>query len=106
MEAETVGDHEQAVLIAGQWFPDMALELATNAACHTHTKFTVLLEGTAHEVLLTVSDGAAAPPVLRHVSHSATAGRGMHIVSHYSRDWGVVEGTRDTKSVWASFGVR
>ena len=84
----------------------VASELATNAACHTHTKFTVLLEGTAHEVLLTVSAGAAAPPVVRHVSHSATAGRGMHIVSHYSRDWGVVEGTRDTKSVWASFGVR
>ncbi len=81
-------------------------ELATNAACHTRTKFTVLLEGTAHEVLLTVSDGATAPPVVRHVSPSATAGRGMHIVSHYSRDWGVVQRSRDTKSVWASFGLR
>jgi anti-sigma regulatory factor (Ser/Thr protein kinase) len=84
----------------------VASELATNAACHTHTTFTVLLEGTAHEVLLTVSDGAAAPPVVRRISQSATEGRGMHIVSHYSRDWGVVQGTRDSKSVWASFGVR
>lgn len=84
----------------------VASELATNAACHTGTKFTVLIEATARELLLTVSDGAAAPPVVRHASPSATAGRGMHIVSHYSQDWGVVPGARDTKSVWASFDLR
>jgi anti-sigma regulatory factor (Ser/Thr protein kinase) len=84
----------------------VASELATNAASHTGTKFTVVLEGTADEVLLTVSDGAATPPVVRTVTHSETEGRGMHIVSHYSRAWGVVEGSQDTKAVWASFGLR
>jgi anti-sigma regulatory factor (Ser/Thr protein kinase) len=84
----------------------VASELATNAACHTRTKFTVVLEGTTDEVLLTVSDGAASLPVVRAVNHSATEGRGMHIVKHYSRAWGVVEGSSDTKAVWASFGLR
>ena len=85
----------------------VASELATNAALHTKTKFGVVLEGTADEVLLTVSDGAASPPVVRDVTHSATEGRGMHIVSHYSRRWGVVEGSSgDSKAVWASFGLR
>lgn len=83
----------------------VASELATNAACHTGTRFTVELEGLVDGVLLRVSDGAASRPVVRDITDFETEGRGMHIVSHYSEAWGVVERSCDSKAVWASFGL-
>jgi hypothetical protein len=81
-------------------------ELATNAARHARTSFTVLLEGLIDSVRLTVTHDCVPRPVLTAVPVMATAGRGLNIVGYYSRDWGVGEERRNTKSVWASFDLR
>ncbi len=80
-------------------------ELATNAARHAKTLFTVVLEGLSDSIRLTVTDSSRLPPVLSASSEEATAGRGLHVVAHYSRDWGVTRGRRNGKSVWASFDL-
>jgi hypothetical protein len=80
-------------------------ELATNATRHARTSFTVLLEGLDHSIRLTVTHDCAARPVLTTIPVMATAGRGLNIVGYYSQDWGVSEGKRYAKSVWASFDL-
>jgi anti-sigma regulatory factor (Ser/Thr protein kinase) len=81
-------------------------ELATNAARYAKASFTVLLEGLSDSVRLTVTHDCAPRPVLTTVPVMATAGRGLNIVGYYSSDWGVSEGKRNAKSVWASFDLR
>ncbi len=81
-------------------------ELATNAARHARSSFTVLLEGLTDSVRLTVTDSSRFRPVLSAAPGLATAGRGLHVVGFYSRDWGVRQGSRNGKSVWASFDMR
>jgi hypothetical protein len=80
-------------------------ELATNAARHAKTLFTVVLEGLRDSIRLTVIDSSRLPPVLSASPEQATAGRGLHVVAHYSRDWGVTQEKRNGKSVWASFDL-
>ena len=87
----------------------VASELATNAVIHARTAFTVTLEGRMQSVLLAVRDGSSArpqPPVDTLAPASATSGRGLMVVSTFSESWGVTLWEDDTKSVWASFGVR
>lgn len=80
-------------------------ELATNAARHAKTTFTVLLEGLSQSIRLTVRDSSRLRPILTASPELATAGRGLHVVGYYSRDWGVKQ-ERNAKSVWASFDLR
>ena len=84
----------------------VASELATNAARHAKTSFTVVLEGLTDSIRLTVEDHSRFRPVLSATPVLATAGRGLHVVGYYSRDWGVRQGNRNGKSVWASFDLR
>jgi hypothetical protein len=81
-------------------------ELATNATRHARTSFTVLLEGLEDSIRLTVTHDCAARPVLTTTPMMATAGHGLNILGNYSQDWGVREGKRYAKSVWASFDLR
>ena len=55
-------------------------ELATNAARHARTSFTVLLEGLVDSVRLTVTHDCVPRPVMSAVPVMATAGRGLNIV--------------------------
>ena len=84
----------------------VASELATNAVRHGRTPFSVMLEGTDHRIELTVSDDSVLRPVVRPVAALSTGGRGLAIVSQHSEAWGVHEGRRNAKSVWASFDTR
>ena len=84
----------------------VASELATNAALHAKTAFTVLLEGFERMVRVSVSDDSVLLPVVCTPSAMDTAGRGLGIVDLYSRAWGVTDGKRNAKWVWATFEVR
>ena len=64
---------------------------------------TLRSDGTS--VLLTVGDGSSAVPV-QATAGEWMGGRGLAIVDELSRDWGVIHGPGETKSVWASFGTR
>jgi hypothetical protein len=84
----------------------VASELASNAARHARTPFTVMLEGLTDSVRLTVSDKSAALPVRSEMPVMETTGRGLNVVSYYSRDWGVRRDGATGKAVWASFARR
>jgi anti-sigma regulatory factor (Ser/Thr protein kinase) len=82
-------------------------ELATNAVVHARTPFTVMLSGDAgvDAVRVSVTDGKsfALGAPLAALSFD-TRGRGLYLVSAYSKDWGVTP-TRAGKTVWASFSL-
>jgi anti-sigma regulatory factor (Ser/Thr protein kinase) len=85
----------------------VASELATNAVVHAATEFTVVLEGKATSVLLTVSDGSSgALRPLDIAPATAASGRGLHIVNIVSQEWGVGDLEGSSKSVWARFARR
>jgi hypothetical protein len=96
-------EHELAYLVEDVRL--VASELASNAAQHARTPFTVKLEGLTDSVRLTVTDESSSGPIRKEMQATATAGRGLNIVRCYSRDWGVTRGT-NMKSVWASFALR
>ncbi len=81
-------------------------ELATNAAQHARTDFTVRLQGVPGSVRLSVSDESSSRPIRSEMPPAGSGGgRGLNLVSSHSSDWGVTRG-RGTKSVWASFALR
>jgi len=80
-------------------------ELATNAVVHAGTPFTVVLSRDGDSVRLSVTDGMAYaldPPVA--TVWFDTRGRGLYLVSAYSKDWGITP-TQAGKTVWASFSL-
>jgi anti-sigma regulatory factor (Ser/Thr protein kinase) len=81
-------------------------ELATNATRHARTRFTVLLEGGEDVVRLTVSDDSVLRLVRAEPDSTGEGGHGLSIVERCSGEWGVTEGRRNAKSVWACFDVR
>ena len=84
----------------------VASELATNAAQHARTDFTVRLQGVPGSVRLSVSDESSSRPIRSEMPPAGSGGgRGLNLVSSHSSDWGVTRG-RGTKSVWASFALR
>jgi anti-sigma regulatory factor (Ser/Thr protein kinase) len=80
--------------------PQVLSELATNAALHARTSFTVTVHLADECLLLEVSDASARVPRARHYAPDATTGRGMGLVAALSLSWGTT-GAAGGKTVWA-----
>jgi anti-sigma regulatory factor (Ser/Thr protein kinase) len=76
-------------------------ELATNACVHAHSPFTVSLSRQGSHLLVEVTDEDTAAIPLQPLVETATAGRGMQIVTSLATSWGVRASPRRGKSVWA-----
>jgi anti-sigma regulatory factor (Ser/Thr protein kinase) len=77
-------------------------ELATNAVLHARSEVEVELVELEDGVLLGVSDGSAALPVLRRHGREAGTGRGLWLLDQYSQRAGVdVRRPGTGKQVWA-----
>lgn len=79
--------------------PQVLTELATNAALHARTAYTVHLRVEPDSLLIEVSDSSPARPQLRHYGTDATTGRGIALVEAMSKAWGV-EASPTGKTVW------
>ncbi len=84
-----------------QWTAELLLsELATNAVLHAGTEFTVaLLLLPDGAVRIEVTDRVRRVPRERRYDAEATTGRGIALVVHLSRAWGV-DKQADGKVVW------
>lgn len=74
-------------------------ELATNAALHARTAYTVHLRVEPDALLIEVSDSSPIRPTLRRYGPEATTGRGIALVEAMSQAWGVESGPTG-KTVW------
>jgi anti-sigma regulatory factor (Ser/Thr protein kinase) len=74
-------------------------ELATNAALHAHSEYTVHLRLDADSLLVEVSDASHVRPQQRHYAADATTGRGLMLVEALAEDWGV-QASPTGKTVW------
>jgi anti-sigma regulatory factor (Ser/Thr protein kinase) len=83
-------------------------EMASNAARHARTDFTVTVT-LGNEILrLEVFDRDTRPPALLGIDLDSTSGRGLHMVSGLADDWGWQTAEEDGvsgKIVWAEFSV-
>ena len=80
--------------------PQVLSELATNAALHARSSFTVELHLDEACLQLEVTDSSPRLPRVRSYSADATTGRGMGLVAALSSSWGTT--TNGTgKTVWA-----
>jgi anti-sigma regulatory factor (Ser/Thr protein kinase) len=88
-------------------------ELATNAAVHARTPFTVSAAGNTSMLFVRVRDRSPITPVIhdgeptggRAMAAPAVGGRGLLLVDSVSSSWGVDRGAAG-KTVWASFARR
>jgi hypothetical protein len=80
--------------------PQVLSELATNAALHARSAFSVRLELAEECLLLEVTDASPRLPRARHYAPDATTGRGMGLVDALSVSWGTALGPAG-KTVWA-----
>jgi anti-sigma regulatory factor (Ser/Thr protein kinase) len=80
--------------------PQVLSELATNAALHARSSFTVTVELADQSLLLEVTDGSVRVPRTRHYAPDATTGRGMGLVAALSVSWGT-SASAGGKTVWA-----
>jgi anti-sigma regulatory factor (Ser/Thr protein kinase) len=80
-------------------------ELATNAVQHAGTAFIVTLARCEGGVEIAVSDGSWMSDPTPYASTFGLGGRGLSIVDHVSRDWGVRTDSEGGKSVWAVLAV-
>lgn len=78
-------------------------ELATNAALHARSAYTVHLVLEPHALLIEVSDSSTVRPQHRHYGTDATTGRGIALVEALSTAWGV-EASPTGKTVWCRVG--
>jgi anti-sigma regulatory factor (Ser/Thr protein kinase) len=82
-------------------------ELVTNAIEHARTAIGVMASLRGGGIHMSVSDGAAAPPVLRKLARPQRGrplddhGQGMHLVQASAAAWGWLP-TRSGKVVWAT----
>jgi anti-sigma regulatory factor (Ser/Thr protein kinase) len=81
--------------------PQVLSELATNAALHARSQFTVTVHVADDCLLLEVSDASPRIPRARHYAADATTGRGMGLVAALSLSWGTTTGAGGGKTVWA-----
>jgi anti-sigma regulatory factor (Ser/Thr protein kinase) len=79
--------------------PQVLTELATNAALHARSAYTVHLVLEPAALLVEVTDSSPALPQHRHYGVDATTGRGIALVEALSSAWGV-ESSPTGKTVW------
>jgi anti-sigma regulatory factor (Ser/Thr protein kinase) len=79
--------------------PQVLTELATNAALHARSAYTVHLVLEADALLVEVTDSSPALPQHRNYGPDATTGRGIALVAALSTAWGV-ESSPTGKTVW------
>ncbi|WP_405593085.1 ATP-binding protein [Streptomyces sp. NBC_01190] len=78
-------------------------ELATNTLKYGAGRdITCCLSIRSNVLLVEVTDGSRAQPLVREVSLDEEGGRGMFIVQQLADDWGV---SGDGTSVWCTFGT-
>jgi anti-sigma regulatory factor (Ser/Thr protein kinase) len=80
--------------------PQVLSELATNAALHARSSYTVTVALDDDGLLLEVTDGSSRLPRARHYAPDATTGRGMGLVAALSLEWGAST-VQAGKTVWA-----
>jgi anti-sigma regulatory factor (Ser/Thr protein kinase) len=86
---------------------DVALvvsELVTNAVVHAKTPLILAIEHEGPTLAVAVGDGQPATPWMADQTPEQSGGRGLVIVSHLARNWGVVR-TVLGKTVWVSMTV-
>jgi anti-sigma regulatory factor (Ser/Thr protein kinase) len=74
-------------------------ELVTNAMIHARTYITVRVLPAAESARVEVVDGSTAMPGLRVASPLSDSGRGLMLVEHFARAWGI-DRTEAGKVVW------
>ncbi len=74
-------------------------ELATNAALHARSEYTVHLRLDADSLLVEVTDSTTVLPQERRYAVDATTGRGLMLVDALAADWGV-QSSPTGKTVW------
>lgn len=82
-------------------------ELVANAIRHSGTDIEVSLRFDGIRLVIEVSDCGPGQPRPRLPSTDSEEGRGLYLVDHIARDWGV-RPEREGKTVWAALekGVR
>jgi signal transduction histidine kinase/DNA-binding response OmpR family regulator len=79
-------------------------ELVTNAILHSQPPIELRLSRTSDRIVIAVHDGTTAVPRRLQSNLEADHGRGLHLVSAMSDQWGV-RPTEDGKSVWSEIVV-
>jgi len=80
-------------------------ELATNAVNHASSPFRLTMVRDDRHLLLEVHDDSSGEAVARDGDPLDVSGRGLHLVSVLSDDWGVTPHAQGGKSVWATLDV-
>jgi anti-sigma regulatory factor (Ser/Thr protein kinase) len=78
----------------------LVTELATNAAVHARSTFSVVARTGEPGIRVSVHDASPVEPTLRDDDPTAQSGRGLQLVAALSASWGV-DVTADGKTVWA-----
>jgi anti-sigma regulatory factor (Ser/Thr protein kinase) len=107
-DLRSVGDARRFLReVMAQWENDdyemtaaqVLTELATNAALHARSDYTVHLRLDPESLLVEVTDSSSAWPQQRHYGRDATTGRGIAMVEALSTVWGV-QASPTGKTVW------
>ncbi|GAA0287681.1 ATP-binding protein [Kineococcus aurantiacus] len=77
----------------------LTTELVTNAVRHGGEPIEVRLRRLGGSVRVSVSDGGAGRPLVRHVPPTATGGRGVALVDTLAHRWGA-DAAGAGKTVW------
>jgi len=80
-------------------------ELATNVIQHAGSRYSVALSFEGETVTLEVADASGQSPERKTPRVMESGGRGLLIVDTLSKRWGVRQGHREGKVVWADIGV-
>jgi anti-sigma regulatory factor (Ser/Thr protein kinase) len=81
-------------------------ELATNAALHAATDFTVTLTLNGSTLRMSVTDGSQRQPRMpRHEDPQSTTGRGLRMIALMATGWGVEPLASGGKTVWCEFAA-
>jgi len=77
-------------------------ELVTNALDHAQPPYWLRLSERGSTLRVELEDATVDPPVVRSQDPHQLRGRGMFLVEHLSRAWGVLPSDHG-KTVWAEF---
>ena len=80
-------------------------EVASNVVDHARTDFDVRVIVKDEWLRVEVADGSSIIPAVRELAQDAERGRGLVLIEHLSKAWGVEE-RAGGKSVWFELGGR